>query len=107
MKYPRWESYTQEQKQEIINKEIQWETYNATTKEDLVNMLRFEHGYAKFLQNEIRSVLYAIEEIKESLEEQYENGELPNVSVVEGILMCYGIGEFQSEMNSVYNIKAE
>ena len=41
MKYPNWETYTDEQKQNAVKQELRLDTHNGTTKDDFVNIIYY------------------------------------------------------------------
>ena len=44
MKYPNWEDYTDEQKQNAVKQELRLDTHNGTTKDDLLIIIRYMDG---------------------------------------------------------------
>ena len=44
MKYPNWEDYTDEQKQNAVKQELRLDTHNGTTKDDLLTIIRYMDG---------------------------------------------------------------
>lgn len=41
MKYPNWETYTDEQKQNAVEDELRLDTHNGTSKDDLLNIIHY------------------------------------------------------------------
>ena len=75
MKYPNWEDYTDEQKQNAVKQELWLDTHNGTTKDDLLVIIRYMDGENTPLKRAVDKLREENDRLRRTLEDVEIKGE--------------------------------